>query len=156
MTRRRTSARRDGFIGMLAALLSVLKTVQSYDLRSQDLREGAADQDSEASRPGKLARRAGGLDGETFAAEMPVDSDTVRRARAELDVVVGEIMKKPVSLEAALHEHAAESVSGTISVVFDTDPDGKLRGGRALKRLHAHVGGNFGSNAAKQTVTEVS
>jgi len=106
---------------------SVLKTVESYDLRSVDLHEGAAYQDSEASSPGKLARKAGGLDGETFVAEMPVDSDTVRRARAESDVVVGEIMKKPVSFEAALHEHAAEIVSGTISVVFDTDPDGNVR-----------------------------
>jgi hypothetical protein len=106
---------------------SVLKTVQSYDLRSVNLHEGAAYRDSEASSPGKLARKIGGLDGETFAAEMPVDPDSVRRARAESDVVVGEIMKKPVSLEAALHEHAAEIVSGTISVVFDTDPDGNVR-----------------------------
>jgi hypothetical protein len=106
---------------------SVLKTVKSYDLRSVDLHEGAAYQDSEASSPGRLARKVGGIEGETFAAEMPVDSDTVRRARAESDVVVGEIMKRPVSLEAALHEHAVEIVSGTISVVFDTDPDGKVR-----------------------------
>lgn len=106
---------------------SVLKTVQSYDLRSVDLHDGAAYQDSEASSPGKLVRKAGGIDGETFVAEMPVDSDTVRRARAESDVVVGEIMKKPVTLEAALHEHAAEIVAGTISVVFDTDPDGNVR-----------------------------
>jgi hypothetical protein len=106
---------------------SVLKTVQSYDLRTVDLHEGAAYQDSEASSPGKLARKAGGSDGETFAAEMPVDSDTVRRARAESDVVVGEIMKRPVSNEAALHEHAAEIVSGTISVVFETYPDGNVR-----------------------------
>jgi hypothetical protein len=106
---------------------SVLKTIQSYDLRSVDLHEGAPYQDSEASSPGKLARKAGAPDGQTFAAEMPVDSDSVRRARAESDVVVGEIMKKPVSIEAALHEHAAEIVSGTISVVFDTDPDGNVR-----------------------------
>jgi hypothetical protein len=107
-------------------LQSVLKTIQSYDLRSVDLHEGAVYQDSEASSPGEFARKAGGIDGEIFAAEMPVDSDTVHRARAESDVVVGENMKKPVSFEAALHEHAAEIVSGTISVVFDTDPDGKV------------------------------
>lgn len=40
---------------------------------------------------------------------------------------MGEIMKKPVSIEAALRERAAEIVSGTISVVFDTDPDGNVR-----------------------------
>ncbi len=29
---------------------------------------------------------------------MPVDTDAVRRARAESDVIMGDIMKKPVSL----------------------------------------------------------
>jgi hypothetical protein len=106
---------------------SVIKAVQSYDLRSANLLEGGLYQDSEAGSSGKLARRAGGVDGETFAVEMPVDADAVRRTRAESDVVVGEIMKKPVSLEAALHERAAEIVSGTISVAFETDPAGNVR-----------------------------
>jgi hypothetical protein len=58
---------------------------------------------------------------------MPVDPDAIRRARAESDVVVGEIMKKPVSLDAALRERAREIVSGTISVTFETDPAGNVR-----------------------------
>jgi hypothetical protein len=58
---------------------------------------------------------------------MPVDPDAIRRARAESDVVVGEIMKKPVSLDAALRERAREIVSGTISVTFETDPTGNVR-----------------------------
>jgi hypothetical protein len=106
---------------------SVLKTVQSYDLRSTDLREGGLYRDSEAGSFGKLARKAGGSDGETFAVQMPVDADAVRRARAESDVVVGEITKKPVSLEAALHERAGEIVSGTISITFETDRAGNVR-----------------------------
>jgi hypothetical protein len=114
---------------------SVLKTLQMYDLRSVDLREGAAYQDSEASSTGKLVRKAGGIDGESFAAEMPIDSDKVRHARAESDAVVGEILKKPVSLEKALHEHEADIVSGTISVVFDTDPDGNVRRRTRITKL---------------------
>jgi hypothetical protein len=106
---------------------SVIKTVQSYDLRSTVLREGGLYQDAEAGSSGKLARKAGGLDGETFVVQMPIDADAVRRARAESDVVVGEIMKKPVSIEAALHERAGEIVSGTISVAFETDPAGNVR-----------------------------
>jgi hypothetical protein len=39
--------------------------------------------------------RSGAADGEIFAVEMPVDPDAVHRARAESDVVIGEIMKKP-------------------------------------------------------------
>ena len=106
---------------------SVIKTVESFDLRSADLREGAPYQETEALGSGKLARKATGPDGAIFAVEMPVDPDAVRRARAESDVVVGEIMNKPVSLDVALRERAREIVSGTISVSFETDPAGNVR-----------------------------
>ena len=72
-------------------------------------------------------RKAAGPDGAIFAVEMPVDPDAVRRARAESDVVVGEIMNKPVPLDAALRERAGETVSGTISVAFETDSAGNVR-----------------------------
>jgi hypothetical protein len=81
---------------------SVLKTVQAFDLRSVDVREGAAYQESDVRGSGTLARKAGGLDSAIFSVEMPVDPDAFRRVRAESDVVVGEIMKKPVSLDGAL------------------------------------------------------
>jgi hypothetical protein len=61
---------------------SVIKTIQSFDLGSASLREGELYQDSEARSSGKLARRSGGLGGETFTVEMPVDADAVRHARA--------------------------------------------------------------------------
>jgi hypothetical protein len=130
---------------------SVIKTVQSYDLRSADLREGGLYQDSEAGSSGKLARKAGGLDGQTFDVEMPVDADAVRRARAESDVVVGEIMKKPVSLEAALHERAGEIVSGTISVAFETDPAGYVRRRTKVTKLDIK---RPDGRSETQTVTE--
>ena len=62
-----------------------------------------------------------------FSVEMPVDPDAVRRAGAESDVVVGEIMHKPVTLDAALLKRASELVSGTISVEFETDSVGDVR-----------------------------
>jgi hypothetical protein len=130
---------------------SVIKTVQSFDLRSADLREGARYEETETRSSGKLARTAGGLDGEIFAVEMPVDPDTVHRARAESDVVVGEIMKKPVSLEAALRERAGELVSGTRSVAFETDPAGTVR--RRTKVTRLDIKGPDGRSET-QTVTE--
>src|SRR5665213_1471071 len=87
---------------------SVMKTVQSFDLRSADVREGAPYQETEARSSGKLARKEAGPDGAILAVDMPVDPDGVRRARAESDVAVGEIMNKPVSLGAALVERAGE------------------------------------------------
>lgn len=106
---------------------SVIKEVQAFDLGSGDLREGAPYQDPEALGSGRLARKPCGQYGAVFAVEIPVDPDAVRRARAESDVVVGEIMKKPVSLDDALRERARDIVSGTISVTFETDPAGSLR-----------------------------
>jgi hypothetical protein len=130
---------------------SVIKTVQSFDLRSADLREGAPYQEIEARGSGKLTRKAAGPDGAIFAVEMPVDPDAVRRGRAASDVVVGEIMNKPVSLEAALRERAREVVSGTISVEFETDPAGNVR--RRTKVTKLDIKGPDGRSET-ETVTE--
>src|SRR5882757_3182607 len=130
---------------------SVIKTIQSIDLRSVELREGAAYQESDARGSGKLARKAGGLDGAIFSVEMPVDPDAVRRARAESDVVVGEIMNKPVSLDAALRKRASEIISGTISVAFETDSAGTVR--RRTKVTKLDIAGPDGPSET-ETVTE--
>jgi hypothetical protein len=130
---------------------SVIKTVQAFDLRSADLREGAAYQEADARGSGKLARKAGGLDGAIFSVEMPVDPDAVRRARAESDVVVGEIMNKPVSLDAALRKRAREIISGTISVAFETDSAGTVR--RRTKVTKLDITGPDGPSET-ETVTE--
>jgi hypothetical protein len=130
---------------------SVIKAIQSFDLRSADLREGAPYQETDALGSGKLVRKAAGADGAIFAVELPVDPDTVRRARADSDVVVGEIMKKPVSLEDALRERARETVSGTISVAFETDSAGNAR--RRTKVTKLDITGPDGRHET-ETVTE--
>ena len=130
---------------------SVIKTVESFDLTSADLREGAPYQETEALGSAKLARKPAGPDGTIFSAEMPVDPDAVRRARAESDVVVGEIMNKPVSLEAALLERAREIVSGTISVTFEMDPAGNVRSRTKVTKLD--IKGPDGRSETR-TVTE--
>jgi len=106
---------------------SVLKTVEAFDLGSAVVREGASYRDIEAKGAGTLTKKTAGPNGETFTVVMEIDPDAVRRARAESDVAVGEIMQKPVTLEAALRERANETVTGTISVTFDTDPTGNTR-----------------------------
>jgi hypothetical protein len=130
---------------------SVLKTVQAFDLRSADVREGAAYQESDARGSGTLARKAGGVDSAIFSVEMPVDPDAFRRARAESDVVVGEIMKKPVSLDVALSRRATEIISGTISIAFETDSVGQMR--RRTKVTKLDIKGPDGPSET-ETVTE--
>lgn len=107
--------------------LSVIKTVEAFDLRGVDLREGASYQESDARSPGTLVRKTVGAHGAIFSVEMQVDPDAVRHDRAASDVAVGEIMRKPVTIDAALRDHANETVSGTISVTFETDSDGNVR-----------------------------
>lgn len=106
---------------------SVIRWIEAFDLRSVDLHDGASYQEPEASGSEVLAKRAAGTDTLVFTAELPINPDSVRRARAESDVVVGEIMKKPVTLDAALRKRSAEAVSGTISVAFETDSAGNVR-----------------------------
>lgn len=114
---------------------SALDVVRTYDLRSVDLREGATYQVPEARGSGVLRRVSNGADGPTFTVVLDVDPDAVRRARAESDVAVGEIMRQPVTLEAALRRHAEEQVSGIIEVTFETDPAGNARRQTRVTRL---------------------
>jgi hypothetical protein len=130
---------------------SVIKTVQSLDLTSAELREGDSYQEAGAIGSGRLARKTTGPDGAVFTVEMPVDPDAIRRARAESDVAVGAIMNKPVSLDAALRERAKDNVSGTISVAFETDSAGSVR--RRTKVTKLETTGPDGRSGT-ETVTE--
>lgn len=130
---------------------SAIDIVQSFDLRSIEPRDGAPYQDTEAHVSGTLARKTAGPDGMTFGVEMPIDPETVRRVRAETDVTVGEVMNKPVSLDAALREHAKEVVSGTISVEFHTDPTGDVRRRIRVTKLSIT---EPGGKTETETVTE--
>lgn len=103
---------------------SVLKTIEAFDFASADLRDGALYQEKQALGSAPLARQTVQADGATFTVELKVDPEAVRRERAESDVVVGEIMKKPVTLDAALRARATETISGTIAITFDTDSAG--------------------------------
>ena len=104
---------------------SVIKKIEAFDLSSADLRDGAEYRENGTRSAAALAKKTAGPNGATFAAMMEVDPDAVRRTRAESDVVVGEIMQKPVTLDAALRARAKESISGTISVTFETDSLGQ-------------------------------
>lgn len=105
---------------------SVIKTIEAFDLSSTEISEGAPYREIEALAPGTLAKKAEGPNGATYSVVMDLDPDAIRRARAETDVAVGEMMQKPVALDAALRERAKEGISGTISVTFVTDSAGSV------------------------------
>ena len=105
---------------------SVIDTLKSLDLRIEDLEDGAPYEDAEAISPGTLEKTAAGANHETFAVTLKIDPDVLSRARAESDVVVGELLNEPVTLEAALSIRAKEVVSGTILVTLDADLMGNV------------------------------
>jgi len=105
---------------------SVIKIVRAFDLTSAEVRDGASYTEPEALAAGTLTRKSTGPKGAVFTVVMPIDPDAVHRANAESDVVVGEILKKPVTLEAAIRERSKEAVSGNIEVTLETDANGSV------------------------------
>ncbi|MBN8816690.1 MAG: hypothetical protein J0J06_14730 [Sphingomonas sp.] len=82
--------------------------------------------------PGTLAasplhRVAIGPEGSRYTVDLAIDADAYRRERADADVAIGTIMRKPVTLADALRQRAAMTVVGTVKVAFDTDAAGRVR-----------------------------
>jgi len=130
---------------------SVIKTLELVDLDAVHLQDGAALREPMASGPVPLKRTAKAT-GSTLAAELTVDGAAVGRARAESDVVVAQLMKKPLSLEAALRDRGKDVVSGTISVTFDVGSDGRARRRVKVTRLETK---RPSGKLETQTVTEI-
>lgn len=104
---------------------SVLEIIQPFDLRP-DLRDGALYHHPMARAPAVIERQSAGPIGATYLVKLDVDPVAVRREGAESDVVVGEIMGEPKTLEAALEERSAEAISGTITITFETNSAGQV------------------------------
>jgi hypothetical protein len=131
---------------------SVLATIESYDLRSPQLREGAPHREKEALAPAAMTLRSAGPKGSTFVVRMEIDPEAVRRARAESDVVVGEILGEPVTLEAAAAKRAEERISGTISVTFVADPGGRMTRRTKVVMLETRADGIVRTDTATETL----
>ncbi len=106
---------------------SVLQMLEPFDIRRSDLHDGALHSEIGAMDPAPLRAVSVNPDGSVFVAEMDVDTDAVRRQRAEVDVAVAEMMgEQPLTLEAALQARSSERISGTISTTFETDALGRV------------------------------
>jgi hypothetical protein len=103
---------------------SVIEALERFDLRPARLSDGAMLDDPIALAPSPLVAAA---DGRSYVVEMYIDPDAVHRERAQSDVIVAEIMGKPVTFEDALNVRAAEDVSGTITITFAVDAAGNVR-----------------------------
>jgi hypothetical protein len=114
---------------------SVIKSLEAWDLAPDELRDGALYKDLKARAPAPLTRKKAGPDGATFMVEMAVDPEAVRREQAESDIVVAELSKQTLTLDAALRARSAEAISGTITITFETDSAGAVRRRTRVTRL---------------------
>lgn len=111
---------------------SVIAMVRKFELPSSEIREGASYLDPDARGPASLTRAPSGP---ALVADMAIDPDTIRRARAEADVGVAQLMNTSLTFEDALRARAKDTVSGTISVMFETSPAGEVQRRTTVKRL---------------------
>lgn len=131
----------------------VIETLNSFDLRAEHLIDGAPYDDVGAISSGTLRKKAAGEYPETFVATLQIDPDAVRLARAESDVVVGEIMGEPVTLEEALSKRAKEVTSGTILVTLEADRMGNVwRRTRVIKMETTLANGEHERETTTETV----
>ena len=82
---------------------------------------------------------------------MPVDAKAITQDRADADVVAAELNGKKVTLEAALRARSSEMVSGTITVVFDLDNEGKIKRRTTVTKLITKMADG---RSEDQTITE--
>lgn len=132
--------------------LSVLATLQPFDLRLAHLHDGAMYRERGGTGPVPLRTERTGANGTTYVVETPIDVDLMRRERAETDLVVAEVSGDPIpTLEAAIQARAAERISGTITTTLDIDPQG-----RVIKRTKVVAVEIVGEDAVReqQTSTE--
>jgi hypothetical protein len=130
---------------------SVLHMLKPFDLRLGDLYDGVLH--NEPSGRGRAPLRTGSLDsgGATYAAEIEIDPDVVRRERAKMDVALAEISgKAPLALEVALQAREAERISGTIATTLEVDSAGYVIRRKRITRVE--IAGKAGS-LERQTTT---
>lgn len=102
---------------------SALRIAEAYDMRPGALAEGVTYRDPRASSPTNLKMIRKGT-GTVFSGEMPIDVELVRKEKAQSDFVVGEITRKPITLETAHAVRSREQFSGTIGISFEVLPSG--------------------------------
>jgi hypothetical protein len=130
---------------------SVVDTIEGFDLGPDNLAAGSSYQDPQALGSTSLRAEGAPHASTVLYGEMAIDPDAVRRARAQSDVVAAEIMRRPMTLEAALRARSAEDVSGTIAVTFEVDARGHV--GRQTKVTTVNIKGPNG-RLETRTVTQ--
>jgi len=130
---------------------SSVRIIEGFDLGPDGLAEGMSYLDPMAIGPGTVRRVRGTPDGARFRVELAVDPARVRREEAESDLVLAELQKRSLTLDAALEARSTEVISGSIVIDFESDYDGRIR--RQTKTLTTNIRGPDGVTNTR-TVTQ--
>jgi hypothetical protein len=123
---------------------SVLQMLEPFDLRLSNLHDGALHSEPGVRGTAPLRTDTLGPDGATYAAEMEIDPDVVRRERAAADIATAEMTgKAPLTLEHALQTRESERISGKIAATFEVDSTGRVTRRRRVTK--AEIAGQAGS-----------
>ena len=133
---------------------AVVHAIEGVDLTSDDLRDGALYRDPQAREPAPLTRKTVASDGETFVVALVVDPDVVRRERAEEDVAVGEMVRKPVPIDTAIRQRSTERISGTITITFEADLTGQVHRRTKITNLEISEPDGRSENRAATEIVE--
>lgn len=106
---------------------TVIELVKEYDLGPRNLFANSSYKHTHAAQPGMLKQTAIGAAGVSYSVEMPLDPSKVRQDFAEADVIVGEILGKPITIGQALLAQTSKQITGTIRLTFETLPSGDVQ-----------------------------
>jgi hypothetical protein len=127
---------------------TAIKDVETFDITSQKIAEGAAY--AEPGTIGSATLASAGSGTAALTAELEIDPNSVRRASAQSDVIVGEISQKPVTLDAALRDHQADVVTGTMKVTFERNGAGEVFRKTTVTKMTVKTG----NQSETRTVTQ--
>lgn len=132
---------------------SALEAVKSFDLWLGPLDDGTSYRDPAGIKPAALTRKSSGASGATYTTILAVDPDVIRHQQAQADVVIAQILKKPLTLSDALEAQAKQRISGTIEITIETD-----RNGVVLRRVRKMTIRTIGADdvAKDSTLTQIT
>ncbi len=106
---------------------SVLGMLEPFDLRRADLRDGAFYHEPTALNSIRLRTEYDSSGHPIYIATMNIDSDAMKRIRAEQALVTAKILgDESVTYETALQRQNKHTISGTITTTFKTDIAGRI------------------------------
>jgi hypothetical protein len=104
---------------------AIIETMRMIRIQPEMPLDGAPVHHPAARDPGRLREVERNGNGIRFSALMPVDPGYIHRVDAQNDVIVGQILQRPVSFEEALAERQIEQITGTIEVNLEADANGQ-------------------------------